>query len=391
MGNSHKILPHLYETVAREATVGILLFDQTGQCLFINKTGANQLGKATPKLMNLLPKSEKSGSKMFSPDILDVEGMYTDILLKKSKGTFVANIGVKHLKVDGHFAYLLMIEDMTVQRGLKLEVQEKQSEINAAFEELVEQNRRLIDLDRAKNRFMALTTHELRTPLSAMVASAEILKLGLYDTPKQMQEFVDMIYDQGVHLQTLVNDILDLAKIEAGKMEYFIEQRDVADVARLSLRGFEGMAENNKVTLIFVDSDEPMKCYFDEVRLRQVLSNMINNAIKYNRPHGTVSVYFTEDEDVVKVLVQDTGIGIAKNQTYKVFNEFETIGQFSEHHRGTGLGMPISRKLAEGMGGNLFFESEPGSGSTFWVEIPKNKVLDKSFYQSRNAKTEFAA
>ena len=129
-------------------------------------------------------------------------------------------------------------------------------------------------------------------------------------------------------------------------MDFFIELHDVVAFTKSIAHNFEGMAEQNKITMLFKEpaASAATPCYYDEVRLRQVLSNIINNAIKYNRSGGSVTVEFTEDELIVKVLVRDTGNGIPADQFDKVFNEFETIGHVAQHHKGTGLGMPISRK-----------------------------------------------
>ena len=387
------LLPHLYEAVAQGAIWGIVVFDRhTKECLFINPMATEMLGSEQPAFNDLIPTQEKPPFKSFAPEVLDHDGLYHDIVIATSmQTTFIGNLGVRLLEVDGHSAHLLMMQDVTLQKKLQREILNKQAEIKATFEELLKQNRQLRDLDLAKDRFIALTTHELRTPLSAMVSSAEILKLGLYDTPEQMREFIDMIHDQGQHLQDLVNDILDFAKIQAGKMDFYLEEHDPAPLAQSILKNFEGMAETYKVTLTFEAPTQPLKCYYDELRLRQILSNIISNAIKYNRPNGSVRLFLQQEEDVLRILVEDTGKGIAPESIRSVFNEFETVGQMAEHHKGTGLGMPISRKLVDGMGGKLELKSTPGVGSTFWVELPTKKILDEGLYRPRLESIGFAA
>lgn len=389
----NSILPHLYQAVAEGAMFGIVVFDKhTGNCLFINHMAVEVLGTETPRMHGLIPTMDKPPFKSFSEDLLQHDGLYHDIVVNTASGmSFIANMGIRVVEVDGHTAYLLMMQDVTLQKKLQREIMAKQTEIKAAFEELLKQNRQLRDLDLAKDKFIALTTHELRTPLSAMVASAEILKLGIYDTPEQMREFIDMIYDQGLHLQDLVNDILDFAKIQAGKMEFYLELQDPAQLIENIMHNFEGMAETNKVILKFEPPITAMNCFFDELRLRQILSNIINNAIKYNRPGGHARVYFQEDAETVKIFVEDTGPGIPPDQFGKVFNEFETAGTVAQHHKGTGLGMPISRKLTEGMGGKLQLKSTVGAGSTFWVELPKNKTMPEELYRPRPDKGGIAA
>jgi signal transduction histidine kinase len=387
------MLPRLYQAVAEGAMFGIVVFDKvTSECLFINHMGVELLGTETPRMHELVPTMDKPPFKSFSEDLLQHDGLYHDIVINTvSNMSFIGNLGVRVLEVDDHTAYVLMFQDVTLQKKLQREIMAKQTEIKAAFEELLKQNRQLRDLDLAKDRFIALTTHELRTPLSAMVASSEILKLGLYDSPEQMREFIDMIYDQGLHLQDLVNDILDFAKIQAGKMDFYLELDDPAKIAESVLRNFESMAENNQVILKFEAPLQEVRCYFDDLRLKQITANMINNAIKYNRPGGHVRVYFEETADTVRIMVEDTGPGIEAAEFPKVFNEFETVGHVAQHHKGTGLGMPISRKLAEGMGGKLLLRSTVGHGSTFWVELPKTRIMEENFYRPRPEKTGMAA
>ena len=384
------ILPHLYEIVAQEAMLGFVVFEVgTGDCLFINKMGNQLLGLDRPNLKSLIPAQERPHFKSFSVELLKHDGLYQDIIIDSFQaGPFVANVGIKFIEIEGQKAHLLMIQDVTLQKKLQREVIAKQNEIKSAFEELLVQNKQLKDLDVAKNRFIALTTHELRTPLSAMVSSAEILKLGLCDSEDQKKEFIEMIHDQGIQLQNLVNDILDYAKIQAGKMDFYIEQQSPLPLIQGLIRNFEGMAEGSSVTISIETPDNELHCYYDEMRMRQIISNIVSNAIKYNRSGGTVSVSFSETEEFVKVFVQDTGKGIASDQFEKVFNEFETLGQVSAHHSGTGLGMPISRRLMEAMGGKLMLDSIVEIGSTFWVEIPKTKVLADEMYRPRPSQSD---
>lgn len=378
------LLPHLHQYIAEEAMFAIVVFNESGDCLYVNRMGTQLLTTFEPRLENLVPAQDHAQLKSFTPDFLKNDGLYQDILVRNERGgTFIANIGVRRIEVDDVSGHVLMLQDVTLQKKLQREIMAKQTEIKAAFEELLSQNRRLRELDLAKDRFVALTTHELRTPLSAMIASAEILKMELYDSPEQMKEFIEMIHEQGLHLQDLVNDILDFAKIQAGKMEFYLEQHDILPLTQALVRQFEGMAESNSVTLKVEPPAMPIRCYYDELRVRQVLSNIINNAIKYNRKPGTVTVTFAQTDDTIRVMITDTGPGIPRDAFSKVFNEFETVGQVAQHHKGTGLGMPISRKLAEGMGGKLQLESEVGVGSTFWVELPKARVLEDHLYRPR--------
>lgn len=386
-----KDLEKLFNVIADEAILAFLAFDKnSGQCLYINKLGRDlfELPDENPEyhlhLSSLFVANAPENTRVFGTNLLEHEGLYQDILIHRTSGhKMLANIGFKEIRYEAFEVRLLMIQDITLQKKLQREITAKQIEIKAAYEELLHQNKRLKELDLAKNRFIALTTHELRTPLSAMISSAEVLKLGLYDSDEEKNEFVDIIYEQGMHLSALVNDILDFAKIQAGKMDYYISQNSPTSMIQEILESLKPMADSAKIHLEFKNVPLDFNCYFDDVRLRQVLTNIINNAIKYNRDGGWVKVWYEHEGAFVKIVVQDSGHGIAPDDQAKVFDEFETLGKVALHHKGTGLGMPISKRLIEGMGGSIHLESQPGVGSKFWILIPTEMVLDESCYRER--------
>lgn len=385
-------LLNLHRVLSDEAILGVMVFTLDGQhCLYANKLGREliEISNGTDldkiEVKCLFPDKVRPEFRALNPDLLLNEGLYQDVVIRKQTGTtFIANLGIKKIHLENLDCVALMFQDITVQKKLQRDITAKQIEIKAAFEELLKQNQQLKELDLAKNRFIALTTHELRTPLSAMVASAEILTLGLYDDEVQRKEFTDMIYDQGQHLVALVNDILDFAKIQAGKMDLFVTQTDLAALAAHLTENFVGMAETSKITISCRPHPTPCLCYFDDLRMKQVFSNIVTNAIKYNREGGQVEIWVDDtDANFVKLFVKDTGRGIAPEEKEKVFNEFETLGKVALHHKGTGLGMPITKRLMEGMGGTIQLDSVPEVGSTFWIEVPKAKVLNPELYRAR--------
>lgn len=381
----------LYEHIADEALMGILTLDLDGTCIYANQLAHDMLEFPMDYDLNkfhvrqIYPEqSYDPRMKKLNSETLDMQGLIQEIVISKLNGQqFIATLGIKKIQVDEKTHLLLMIQDVTLQKKMQREITEKQTAINQAYQDLLHQNKQLKELDIAKNRFIAVTTHELRTPLSAMVASAEILKLKMFDNQEQHDEFVDIIYDQGQHLLNLVNDILDFAKIQSDKMDYFIEEKDLYPVVRNEVEALQSMASNSKITLTLDAPKTLVKCYFDEVRIRQVLTNLINNAIKYNRPNGSVHILIKETTELVQVFVQDTGKGISPEDQPKVFNEFETLGKVAHHAKGTGLGLPISQRMIKSMGGDIKLESTEGTGSTFWIEVPKIAVLPAENYRRR--------
>lgn len=383
----------LYKEIADEAMMGFVTFDrQSNTCVYINKLAQEllEIPSATEtssmKLFDLYPKETDQQGRLrpLGEHLTQLEGLFQDILVAKLNGhTFIANIGIKNVHMAGEDHLLLMVQDMTVQHKLQKEITEKQTAIKAAYEEVLNQNRQLKELDVAKDKFIALTTHELRTPLAAMFGSAEILHYGFYDNEEEMKEFIEMIWSQGKHMMELVNDILDFAKAQAGRMDIYLEELCLSDFVKEQMENIETMATDNQVTIDFRYQKIDSTCYFDPLRLKQVMSNILSNAIKYNRDGGTVYGWLVEYPKFVRVFIQDTGNGIDKENIPKVFNEFETLGAVANHHKGTGLGMPITKRLVEAMGGKIDLLSDIGKGTTFWIDLPREQVMDPDIYKER--------
>lgn len=390
---SLKNADHLFQTMADEAMMGIMAFEAPkNTCVYINKLAREILNldeNAKPSeivITDLFPKRKFDDYRCFDQETLNNEGFYQDIVISRTtSGNFMANLGVRRLALDGDELVLIMFQDITFQKKLQKEIALKQTEIKKAYEELLTQNKQLKELDLAKNRFIALTTHELRTPVAAIVGTADILVNKLYDDEKQKEEFITTIFEQGNYLMALVNDILDFAKIQAGKMDYFVEHLNVAQLVKEQAHHFEPWAQKETLQISVDDQGKVWECYFDQMRTSQVIANIINNAIKFNKKNGRVDVTLSMDptDNFTIVSIKDTGKGIEASKIESVFNEFETINDVSKHHKGTGLGMPISKRIIESMGGQIKIESQIGVGTTFHVYIPTKKVLDPDLYRSR--------
>lgn len=385
------------QTIVRESMTGIAAFDvDTRKCVYINSLARETLEIPSSSeessiqiidlsIDELFPdRARASHSRALQDHFLRHDGQTHDVLMRKKNGLeFIANVGVKTVSENGRSIVLIMFQDITVQKKLQREVEAKQEEVRKAYLELLEQNRQLKELDMAKDKFIALTTHELRTPLSAIVATAEMLNLKLYESDEQKADFIHTIYDQAMHLMELVNDVLDFSKIRAGKMEYYVERVDITPIIRKLVLGFEQMANQGGVTVGLDDPKAECLAYVDTLRLKEVMNNVVNNAIKYNRMGGQVRISIAKRDKHLRVTVTDTGVGIPADKISHVFNEFETVGHMSRHHKGTGLGMPISKRLIQAMGGDISLESEEGVGTKFYIDIPTEKVLPDDVYRTR--------
>ncbi len=244
--------------------------------------------------------------------------------------------------------------------------------------ELEAENRRVLEANRLKSEFLANMSHELRTPLNAVIGFADLLREGHVppDSPKH-REFLNHISNSGHHLLQLINDILDLSKVEAGKLEFFPEPVDLARTVQevTAILGSTAAAKQIPVRLDLDPALDPAlgPLRLDPARLKQVLYNYLSNALKFTPPGGSVVVRARpEGERMFRIEVEDTGIGIPSQQLGRLFVEFEQLDAGrAKNHAGTGLGLALTRRLVEAQGGRVGVRSTPGQGSVFHAILPR--------------------
>ena len=225
--------------------------------------------------------------------------------------------------------------------------------------------------NQAKSDFLANMSHELRTPLNAIIGYSEMLiEEADDDGLDTYSEDLSKINSSGEHLLALINDILDLSKIEAGKMELHIEEFDIETLLKQVEATAKPLVEKNKNKFIIKSKIKKLKLQNDQTKLRQILFNMLSNAAKFTKK-GTVTLTISKDDNDIKFAVKDTGIGMNEEQLDKVFEEFtQAETSISRDYGGTGLGLPISKNMTELMGGKMDVESVEGEGTTFSITIP---------------------
>jgi signal transduction histidine kinase len=251
------------------------------------------------------------------------------------------------------------------------ELQRLGAEQQQAATELRRLNEQLEQASRAKSEFLANMSHELRTPMNAILGFTEMLLDGLYgDVPPELREPLADIQTNGRHLLKLINEVLDLSKIEAGHMELVLDTYsplDVVEAVRSSLRSLA--AEKGLEFETRVSAELPL-AYGDGRRISQCLMNLAGNALKFTR-QGRVEIGVETQGDQLIYRVSDTGIGIPRKDLENVFSEFRQVdATITREFGGTGLGLSITKKFVELHGGRIGVESELGKGSTFWFSIP---------------------
>lgn len=289
----------------------------------------------------------------------EIGDIYELTYICKDGSRFPAIVSVTALRDEGGriIGYLLIGTDNSVRKRFE-------SELNAAMQAAESANR-------AKSDFLSSMSHELRTPLNAILGFAQLLESGNPEPSTIQRRNIQQILKAGWYLLELINEVLDLAIIESGKFTLSKEPVSVAEVLAECRAMVEPQARDRNIAMSFPAAlDRPCYISADRIRVKQVLINLLFNAIKYNRPNGRVTVDFVQTASrTLRISVRDTGAGLPPEQVAQLFQPFNRLGQDAGTEQGTGIGLVVTKRLVEVMGGSIGVESTVGDGSIFWVEL----------------------
>ena len=224
--------------------------------------------------------------------------------------------------------------------------------------------------NRAKTDFLSSMSHELRTPLNAILGFAQLMESGVPPPTPLQKRSLDQILKAGWYLLELINEILDLALIESGKVMLSREPVSLIEVMLECRTMIEPQAQQRGITMTFPQFDVPYFVTADRTRIKQVLINLLFNAIKHNKPDGKVAVEYTvQSPDSIRICVRDTGAGLSAEQIALLFQPFNRLGRETGSEEGTGIGLVVTKRLVELMNGTIGVESTVGVGSLFWIEL----------------------
>lgn len=259
-----------------------------------------------------------------------------------------------------------MLTNTKLSFHLQSEVERQTAKLNNAYTELKK-------LDAMKDEFLAMVSHELRTPLTSIIAYLETIIASYEDDSmdKETEEsFINIIHEESLRLKVIVDDVLDLSKLEAGKMVFVNENINLDTLLEKGCDNFYMQASNRNITIEKLFSDGAKTVFVDKTRVLQVISNILSNAIKFTPDNTKVVVSSYIKDGYAHFSIRDHGKGIKPEDAHKVFSRFEQIESVEFHSKGTGLGMPISKMIVEHMNGTIWFESDYGSGTEFIVKLP---------------------
>ncbi len=331
--------------ITTSAAGTIETFNQAAEQLF-GVTASEAVGRPIAEFLRWPAKDSAAGeTEPGAVDLRELLGGRHELEGVRADGSvFPMNIAVSEMLAGGHRAYTAIVRDITRER----------------------------ELDQMKSDFISTVSHEIRTPLAAIISSAKILLKNGENKPHVTPKFAGIIVEEGRRLTRLINDLLDLSKLDAGKIDWTVREADAAALIEHVASVVRGQAAERGIALnVEVEPDLP-PVFIDSDRIVQVLTNLVGNALKFTEAGGRIDIRAARHGDG-KVIVQvaDTGIGIAPEDQEKIFERFKQIGNvLTDRPQGTGLGLPICKEIVQYHGGKIWVESELGKGSTFSFTIP---------------------
>jgi PAS domain S-box-containing protein len=383
-----------FRQLLEAAPDAILQVDEEGRIILLNRVTEEMFGYSREELLGqpvelLIPEDLRKahgGHRARYRTQPATRAMGTGLALeglRKDGSRFPVEISLSPASSEEGFHVTAIIRDTTERklaeerfRAAQAQYTQKLAETNR---ELELRSREIERADRLKSEFLASMSHELRTPLHTIIGFSELLGEELEGPLNEKQKrFIHHIHNDSMHLLELINDILDLSKIEAGRLELRPEPFNLTPVVTESLASVRTLAEAKSITLETV-LDVPMAVEADRLRVKQVLVNLLSNAVKFTPEGGRVRVEASVRGTLVAMSVADTGVGISPEQHASIFDKFYQVGATTKGVReGTGLGLAITKRLVEQHGGSIRVESELNQGSRFTFTIPLRRQEQKA-------------
>jgi signal transduction histidine kinase/AmiR/NasT family two-component response regulator len=318
----------------------------------------------------------RRGVKLSDDEVGTLVDAFNDMLAEIERRTLELERSNREIAREMGERTLAQQEVMRLNAGLETRVHERTAQLEAANAELSRATAAAETANQTKSAFLSSMSHELRTPLNAILGFGQLLESeSMPVTAAQKKEFVSHILKAGRHLLVLINEVLDLAKVESGTLTLSPEPVALAEVLRECREMIEPLAKEHGLRTIF-PPEGAEHVLADRTRLKQILLNLLSNAIKYNRAGGSVVVACTSAAaGRLRISVQDTGAGLAADKLQQLFQPFNRLGQEAGAQEGTGIGLVVTKRLVELMGGSIGVSSNVGMGSVFWIELPVTAPL----------------
>jgi PAS domain S-box-containing protein len=367
-----------FRELLEAAPDAIIEVDRDGRIVLLNRVAEKSFGYTREELLGqpvevLVPETQRAPhsqhrARYWDHPVTRPMGTGLDLRGRRKDGSsFPVEISLSPVKFEDAFRVTAIIRDISERKVAEDRFREMQQ---AYTHELEARNRDVERANQLKSEFLASMSHELRTPLHTIIGFTELLSEEIQGpvNPKQ-KRFLEHIHKDSLHLLALINDILDISKIESGRVQLRRSTFEVAGALEETLASLRPQAQAKSITL---EAKLPeLSVFADRLRMKQILFNLLSNALKFTPERGRVQVGGASRNGFLEISVEDTGIGIPREQHEAVFDKFYQVGATTKGVReGTGLGLAITKALVEEHGGRVWVESEPGKGSRFTFTIP---------------------
>src|SRR3989338_10772331 len=359
---------HKNELLLRTAGDSIYIFDLDGNVLQVNDAFCRMLGYTKEELlgMNVAQWNAQWSAEELKAKIgaMGSSNSVFETLHRRRDGSIIdVEVNTSRVEIDGQQVVYSSARDITERKHLDQVLQEKNAELESAKSVAEKANL-------AKSQFLSRMSHELRTPLNAILGFAQLMEAGSPPPTDAQTVRLHQIIKAGWYLLDLINEILDLALIESGKLSLSQEPVSLTEAMRECQAMIEPQAQQHGIQINFFPFDNTWFAHADRTRVKQVLVNLLSNAIKYNREHGTVEVKCTASTpERIRISIKDSGAGLPPEKLAQLFQPFNRLGQENGSEEGTGIGLVVTKQLVELMGGIIGVESTIGVGSEFWIEL----------------------
>ncbi|MCK9202653.1 MAG: PAS domain S-box protein [Gallionella sp.] len=390
----------LIQTILNTVVDGIITIHARGGIIeIVNPAAERMFGYGTAELVGknfsmLIPELEldqRNGSLEYysASDEARAMGLGREVLGRHKDGSFFPmEMAVSEMWLGGQRYFTGILRDITMRKR----VESAQAQLDQA---LLDKNAELEGAksvaekaNLSKSIFLSRMSHELRTPLNAILGFAQLLETGTPLPTAAQNVRLQQIIKAGWYLLELINEILDLAVIESGKLSLSREPVMLSSVMNECQAMVESQAQKRGINLSFLPFDRTWFVNADRTRVKQVLINLLTNAVKYNREHGSVEVKCTSTPERIRISIKDSGEGLTPEKLMQLFQPFNRLGQESGTEEGTGIGLVVTKQLVELMGGTIGMESTVGVGSEFWVELIRDVTPQFAAANTRSAERQ---
>ncbi len=374
-----KLLEKEYKELIDGMNDNAFVINFDGKFIEVNSSAVNVLGYSKEELLNMGPKDIdcNMGADSITERIeemrFDERQLFETKHCTKDGQEIPVEISSSQVTYMGQKAILSITRNISDRKEMEISLKQKNDELKAAVVQAKKMAVRAEYANRVKNEFLTNMSHELRTPLNSVIGFSDMLLTGLKgDLTDGQLRYVSNVKNSGVHLLNLINDILDISKIESGNVKLIHEKFNIYELMLEIYNIILPQASNRYIDVEIEEPHEKLEVWADKSKTKQVIFNLLGNAIKFSSERGKVSVYFKKiDYRWVETTVEDNGIGIPEDQYEVIFDPFIQVdGSTSRKYGGTGLGLGLAKKIVQMHGGTIHVESEVGKGSRFMFTLP---------------------